>query len=95
MEKRRIIKNSPVEYEVLKPSVFGNNNETWERKGRKYDLRGLCSLLKSNQFEVYIPPENKKEILKDIRRYKREQKEKHQNYASKQGLEGKAQSKTI
>ncbi len=92
VEKRKIRKNPDGSYESLKPSFIKEGQEEWERKGRQYDIRGLCSLFEQKNIEFYIP----EEILTEIGRYKREQLEKHRNYAiSKQGLEDKAQSKTI
>ena len=92
MEKRKIIKRSFDEYESLKPSVFKNDREEWERKGRVYGLRGLCNLIEGKTFELDISPD----VQIDINRYIEEQGEKQRDYLlSKRRLEKRAESKTI
>ncbi len=72
MERRKIIKKreegfNGVYYESLKPSVFGENGD-WERDGRRYNLRGIESLLKEKSFEFIVEPE----VQRDLEEYRRE-----------------------
>jgi hypothetical protein len=58
MERRKIIRKleagtTMVYYESIKPSVFGENGD-WERTGRKYDIRGIESLLKEKTIEFIL-----------------------------------------
>ena len=80
MEKRKIIRKLEIEinrihYESLKPSVFGENGD-WERKGRKYDIKGIDTLLRGENFDFVIEPE----VQRDLDEYRNEMRLKRESF---------------
>jgi len=74
MEKRKLIKKiefgtNRIYYESLKPDILGEN-EDWEKKGRKYEIKSLDNLLRGKIFEFIIDSE----VRKDLDEYRRKMK---------------------
>lgn len=75
-------------YESLKPAVFGDNKKELEKRGRRYDLRGLNNLLKGNkkgQYQFHID----EGTMWDLAEYRRELEKKKEEHLSEKGLESK------
>ena len=58
-------------YEVLKPMRYNYNiiEGEWEKQGRKYNCKGLVSLLEGDQINEFILP---KEVQLDVEEYQKD-----------------------
>ncbi|GEM_PF-7077977 len=59
-------------YQLLKPKEDGK----WHRYGRQLTLSGLCKILDSKKYDVFLPEEIKREITE----YRKEREEKREKY---------------
>ena len=64
-------------YESLRPFFYGNNGD-WERRGRKYDLKGLDNLVKGTNIEFIFESLEIEEELERYRKIRESRKQSHQ-----------------
>jgi len=81
-EKRKIIKISDRNYQLLKPR---KDRSGWHDYGQNKSIKAISDLLLSNRFELYFSDT----IIYEIGRYRQEQIKRSEKYLSKKMLEAK------